>query len=71
MTRTGREARCVYCRRRPVAEAWRPFCGERCKLLDLHSWVDGRYRIPGEATSSFPDAEHPSAADHATAGTED
>ena len=22
-----------------------PFCSERCKLLDLGSWLDGRYRI--------------------------
>ena len=68
---TGREARCVYCRRRPVADAWRPFCGERCKLLDLHSWVDGRYRVPGEETSSFPDAGDPDAAGDTTAGTEE
>ena len=37
---------CVYCRQRPVAPAWRPFCSERCKLLDLARWVDGEYRIP-------------------------
>ncbi len=38
---------CVYCRRRPVDPAWRPFCSERCQLLDLGEWVDERYRIPG------------------------
>ncbi|MCH8155008.1 MAG: DNA gyrase inhibitor YacG, partial [Proteobacteria bacterium] len=38
---------CVYCRRRPVDPAWRPFCGERCQLLDLGDWADERYRIPG------------------------
>ena len=42
---------CVHCRTRPVASEWRPFCGERCKLLDLGNWVDGRYRVAGEATS--------------------
>ncbi|MCL4846783.1 MAG: DNA gyrase inhibitor YacG [Acidobacteria bacterium] len=42
------EARlCVYCRRRPAAAAWRPFCSERCRLLDLAEWADGSYRIPG------------------------
>lgn len=25
----------------------RPFCSERCKLLDLGHWADGSYRIPG------------------------
>jgi len=39
---------CVYCRRRPVDPAWRPFCSERCRLLDLAAWADGRYRAPGE-----------------------
>ena len=27
---------------------WRPFCSERCKLLDLGKWVDGDYRVPGD-----------------------
>ena len=48
------ERQCVYCRRRPVADAWRPFCSERCRLLDLRDWMDGRYRVPGE-TASVPD----------------
>ncbi len=25
---------------------FRPFCSERCKLIDLGHWVSGRYRIP-------------------------
>ena len=25
---------------------WRPFCSERCKLVDLGNWLDGAYRIP-------------------------
>jgi endogenous inhibitor of DNA gyrase (YacG/DUF329 family) len=40
---------CVYCRRHPVEAAFRPFCSERCKLLDLSHWVDGDYRIAGES----------------------
>jgi len=40
---------CVYCRRHPVEAAWRPFCSERCKLLDLSHWVDGDYRIAGQS----------------------
>ena len=39
---------CVYCRERASVREWAPFCSERCKLLDLRNWVDGRYRIPGE-----------------------
>ncbi|WP_435100598.1 DNA gyrase inhibitor YacG [Arhodomonas sp. AD133] len=26
----------------------RPFCSERCRLIDLGAWVDGSHRIPGE-----------------------
>jgi len=29
---------CVLCRRRPVDERWRPFCGERCRNEDLARW---------------------------------
>ena len=29
----------------------RPFCSERCKLLDLGNWLDGKYAIPGEPAS--------------------
>ena len=39
---------CVHCRDRPVEPEWRPFCTERCKLLDLRNWIDGRYSVPGD-----------------------
>jgi endogenous inhibitor of DNA gyrase (YacG/DUF329 family) len=25
---------------------WRPFCSERCKLIDLGNWANERYRVP-------------------------
>ena len=28
---------------------FRPFCSERCQLIDLGRWVEGEYRVPGEA----------------------
>lgn len=28
---------------------WRPFCSERCKLIDLAAWAAERYRVPGAA----------------------
>jgi endogenous inhibitor of DNA gyrase (YacG/DUF329 family) len=36
-----------------VEQPWRPFCSERCKLIDLGSWFDENNHIPGdsEATS--------------------
>jgi uncharacterized protein len=27
---------------------YRPFCSERCKLLDLGNWISGSYRLPEE-----------------------
>jgi endogenous inhibitor of DNA gyrase (YacG/DUF329 family) len=42
---------CVQCRRRPVDPEYRPFCSERCKLIDLARWADGEYRIAGEPVS--------------------
>lgn len=27
---------------------YRPFCSERCKLMDLGQWAAGRYRVAGE-----------------------
>lgn len=30
------------------ASKWRPFCSERCKLIDLGDWADESHRIPGE-----------------------
>ena len=27
---------------------WKPFCCERCKLIDLGAWIDGSNCIPGE-----------------------
>ena len=30
-----------------VAESrFRPFCSERCRLIDLGSWADEKYRVP-------------------------
>jgi endogenous inhibitor of DNA gyrase (YacG/DUF329 family) len=27
---------------------FRPFCSERCKLLDFGAWADGEYNLPSE-----------------------
>jgi uncharacterized protein len=36
---------------------WRPFCSERCKLIDLGAWGSERYRV---ATDEGPEpAEDP------------
>ena len=33
-----------------------PFCSERCKLVDLGRWLDGRYQVPVEVTPDDDDA---------------
>jgi endogenous inhibitor of DNA gyrase (YacG/DUF329 family) len=48
---------CVYCRRRPVEARFRPFCSERCRLLDLAAWTDGTYRVAGEPVPLPPEDE--------------
>jgi endogenous inhibitor of DNA gyrase (YacG/DUF329 family) len=30
------------------SQRWKPFCSERCKLIDLGAWIDERHRIPGD-----------------------
>ncbi|MBI4006039.1 MAG: DNA gyrase inhibitor YacG [Gammaproteobacteria bacterium] len=27
---------------------WRPFCSERCRLIDLGEWMEGHNRIPSD-----------------------
>lgn len=27
---------------------YRPFCDDRCRLIDLGEWASERYRVPGE-----------------------
>jgi hypothetical protein len=50
---------CVYCRRRPVDVRFRPFCSERCRLLDLAAWVDGTYRVAGAPVPREEDRDPP------------
>jgi len=46
---TQRVVNCPHCNK-PVpwsAESpYRPFCSERCKLIDLGQWANEEYRIP-------------------------
>jgi endogenous inhibitor of DNA gyrase (YacG/DUF329 family) len=41
---------CPTCRSATTWEEnpWRPFCSERCKLIDLGKWATEEYRIPGD-----------------------
>lgn len=34
---------------------WRPFCSERCKMIDLGQWAAERYRISGKDEKPGPE----------------
>ena len=36
---------------------YRPFCSERCKLIDLGAWASESYRVPVQEESADPLAE--------------
>ena len=38
-----------------TAPPWRPFCSERCKLLDLGAWLTEKHAIAGEEIVGDPE----------------
>jgi uncharacterized protein len=34
---------------------WRPFCSERCRLIDLGKWASDEYRLPEKGSGQVPD----------------
>lgn len=36
---------------------WRPFCSERCKLIDLGAWASEENTIPGEPANPWEQNE--------------
>ena len=51
--------RCPTCRNavRRDDNPHRPFCSERCRLVDLGAWVTERYRVPGAAIEPDPSVD--------------
>ena len=45
------KVKCPHCGREEEYEGneFRPFCSERCKLLDLGAWADEDYKLPTES----------------------
>jgi len=58
--------RCPTCERKiewSEASPFRPFCSERCKLIDLGAWLSEARGIPGDAPATAAGDEstpHPS-----------
>ncbi|MDE2052718.1 MAG: DNA gyrase inhibitor YacG [Gammaproteobacteria bacterium] len=38
---------------------FRPFCSERCKLIDLGAWLTEKHAIPGEPAPGETTGENP------------
>ena len=61
-------ARIITCPRCKKPTAWssenpyRPFCSERCKLIDLGQWANEEYRIPVEEDDPNPEDSDPESA---------
>jgi len=53
---------CPTCGRRTAfapENRWRPFCGERCRSIDLGAWASERFRVPATSQPDDADAADP------------
>ena len=43
--------KCPHCGKEKefTGNEFRPFCSERCKLLDFGAWADEEFRLPSES----------------------
>jgi len=49
---------CPNCKKLSVystSNAFRPFCSERCKMIDLGDWANENYKIPDNKPPEDPD----------------
>jgi len=58
----ARIVNCPHCGK-PVpwdaGHPYRPFCSERCRLIDLGAWASESYRVPAAETKDEPEAASP------------
>ena len=61
-----RTVACPTCRKRvewTQESKWRPFCSDRCKLIDFGAWANESYRIPAverdDDEPPLPDEDKP------------
>ncbi|MFH1605109.1 MAG: DNA gyrase inhibitor YacG [Pseudomonadota bacterium] len=59
MTQASLTVSCPRCAK-PVRwgqeSPFRPFCSERCKMIDLGAWANEEYRVAVKAEDKDPDA---------------
>ncbi len=49
---------CPHCKKQSeysINNAFRPFCSERCKMIDLGDWANENYKIPVNTSHEEPD----------------
>jgi endogenous inhibitor of DNA gyrase (YacG/DUF329 family) len=52
---TKPQVKCPTCQKKKVWSSdnpFRPFCSERCKLIDLGAWANEEYQIPEAKSAS-------------------
>ncbi|NQU64171.1 MAG: DNA gyrase inhibitor YacG [SAR324 cluster bacterium] len=51
------KVKCPTCQQPTVwqGNTFRPFCSERCKMIDLGNWAGGKYNIESVDPPDFPD----------------
>lgn len=47
------KVKCPHCKRETEwsGNEFRPFCSERCKLLDFGAWIEEEYTLPTQDTA--------------------
>lgn len=66
------KVRCPICGNRSEynpENAFRPFCSERCKLVDLGAWASNQYAIAGKEPLASDGADPLGAADESSSST--
>ncbi|PLY17205.1 MAG: DNA gyrase inhibitor YacG [Sedimenticola sp.] len=57
MSQEKRKISCPTCSKQIIwdtSSPWRPFCSERCRLIDLGEWLDEGYKIPDKTDPGSP-----------------
>jgi len=58
-----KQIQCPHCGKKDTwktENAFRPFCSDRCKLIDLGDWAEEQHQIPGQVDVNLidPSDEH-------------
>lgn len=60
------QVKCPHCGKTlawDTSNRWRPFCSERCKMVDLGAWIAEEHAIPGEPAMDEAPADSPGTGD--------